>query len=251
MTTQPPLRTIWQRLGISHLYRLAGAAGRQRAAPTATTSWIPTRVNDELGGRRATSGCSWRSVVAGLGQLLDIVPNHMAIGERDNAWWWDVLENGPASVYASYFDVDWDPPETKLRHMVLLPILGDHYGRVLEAGELQVEAGGRRYSSCSTSITHVPVAAAAASTDLLTGAGGRLPDGQPRAELESVATALGRLPIATDTEPSSVARAPPGQGDHPGPFGHPASMTIPRSADAIDDATGGAQCRCRCARRSP
>ena len=58
---------------------------------------------------------------AGLGQVLDVVPNHMAITGRDNTWWWDVLENGPSSVYAAYFDVDWDPPESKLRNMVLLP----------------------------------------------------------------------------------------------------------------------------------
>ena len=51
---------------------------------------------------------------AGLGQLLDIVPNHMALAGRANAWWWDVLENGPASRYADYFDIDWDPPERKL-----------------------------------------------------------------------------------------------------------------------------------------
>ena len=64
----------------------------------------------------------------------------MAIVGRENPWWWDVLENGPSSRYASYFDVEWDPPESKLRNMVLLPVLGDHYGRVLEAGELQLNA---------------------------------------------------------------------------------------------------------------
>jgi (1->4)-alpha-D-glucan 1-alpha-D-glucosylmutase len=42
----------------------------------------------------------------GLGLILDIVPNHMGIGERCNAWWMDVLENGPGSSYASYFDID-------------------------------------------------------------------------------------------------------------------------------------------------
>src|SRR3989449_9573526 len=75
---------------------------------------------------------------AGLGRVLDIVPNHMAI-TSGNRWWWDVLENGPSSQYASYFDVDWDPPEAKLRNTVLMPILGDHYGRVLEAGEIRLE----------------------------------------------------------------------------------------------------------------
>jgi (1->4)-alpha-D-glucan 1-alpha-D-glucosylmutase len=62
----------------------------------------------------------------------------MAIAGRRNRWWWDVLENGPSSRYATYFDVAWDPPERKLRNTILMPVLGDHYGRVLEAGELRL-----------------------------------------------------------------------------------------------------------------
>src|SRR5207302_268101 len=75
---------------------------------------------------------------SGLGQLLDIVPNHMAIAGRRNRWWWDVLENGPSSRYATYFDVAWDPPERKLRDRILMPVLRDHYGRELEAGRLRL-----------------------------------------------------------------------------------------------------------------
>src|SRR5262249_30589816 len=73
----------------------------------------------------------------GLGQLLDFVPNHMGI-ERANSMWNDVLENGPASMYAKYFDIDWDPVKEELKHKVLLPVLGDQYGIVLERGELKV-----------------------------------------------------------------------------------------------------------------
>ncbi len=78
-----------------------------------------------------------------MGQVLDFVPNHMGIGESLNHWWMDVLENGPSSAYAPYFDIDWTPLKPELRDKVLLPILGDQYGRVLERGELQVrfEAG--------------------------------------------------------------------------------------------------------------
>ncbi len=86
----------------------------------------------------ATSGSPAVLTRPGFGQLLDIVPNHMALHGRANAWWWDVLENGPASRYAGYFDIDWDPPERKLTATVLMPILADRYGRVLEAGELQI-----------------------------------------------------------------------------------------------------------------
>src|SRR5206468_6543990 len=75
---------------------------------------------------------------AGLGLVLDIVPNHMAITGPENRWWWDVLENGPSSRYAGHFDVEWDPPESYLRNKVLLPVLGEQYGVALEAGELRL-----------------------------------------------------------------------------------------------------------------
>ena len=61
----------------------------------------------------------------------------MGIGEPQNHWWTDVLENGPSSSYAPYFDIDWQPLKSDLRDKVLIPILGDQYGRVLERGELQ------------------------------------------------------------------------------------------------------------------
>jgi len=72
----------------------------------------------------------------GMGQVLDIVPNHMGVMGSDNAWWLDVLENGEASEYAEYFDIDWDPIKDELQGKVLIPILGDQYGNVLESGEL-------------------------------------------------------------------------------------------------------------------
>src|SRR6266571_3342703 len=128
-------------LGVTHLYAspyLQAAAGSTHGYDVVD----PTRVNDELGGPEAHARMCDALRAVGLGQILDIVPNHMAITGRDNVWWWDVLENGPSSVYASYFYVDWDPPESQLRNTVLLPILGDHYGRVLEAGQLQLAREG-------------------------------------------------------------------------------------------------------------
>lgn len=73
-----------------------------------------------------------------LGQILDIVPNHMGISGNGNRWWMDVLENGPASSYSHFFDIDWNPVKKEIIHKVLLPILGDHYGTVLENGEIQL-----------------------------------------------------------------------------------------------------------------
>jgi len=75
-------------------------------------------------------------IVTILGQILDIVPNHMGVMGADNRWWLDVLENGEASPHAIFFDIDWRPVKTELRGKVLLPTLGDQYGVVLENGEL-------------------------------------------------------------------------------------------------------------------
>src|SRR5262245_53880072 len=97
------------------------------------------RIRDELGGEPAF----WRFADAlrrhGLGLVIDIVPNHMGIAQSHNAWWLDVLEHGSTSPYAPYFDIDWNPAKRELAGKVLLPILGDQYGSVLERGELKLE----------------------------------------------------------------------------------------------------------------
>src|SRR4030042_505612 len=74
----------------------------------------------------------------GMGHILDIVPNHMCIACSDNTWWTDVLENGRSSFYADFFDIDWAPVKRGLENKVLIPILGDQYGNVLETQELQL-----------------------------------------------------------------------------------------------------------------
>jgi (1->4)-alpha-D-glucan 1-alpha-D-glucosylmutase len=74
----------------------------------------------------------------GMGLILDIVPNHMGVMGSDNAWWLDVLENGESSAYAAFFDIDWHPLKDELHGKVLVPALHDHYGAVLESGELKL-----------------------------------------------------------------------------------------------------------------
>jgi len=133
------------RLGISHVY----SSPYLQAAPGSTHGYDvvdPRTVNRELGGEAAHAAFSEALGRAELGQVLDVVPNHMAIGGPENPWWWDVLENGPASRYAGHFDVDWTHPEAHLRYRVLLPVLDDHYGRVLERGDLRLEWDRRRFT---------------------------------------------------------------------------------------------------------
>ncbi len=124
-------------LGISHLYTspcLQAAAGSSHGYDVVD----PGKVSAELGGEREHRRLQRALGRAGLGRVIDLVPNHMAIAGRQNPWWWDVLENGPSSPWATFFDVDWDSSEDRWPNKVLLPVLGDHYGRVLEAGELRL-----------------------------------------------------------------------------------------------------------------
>ncbi|MGH7608177.1 MAG: alpha-amylase family glycosyl hydrolase, partial [Gemmatimonadales bacterium] len=126
-----------QQLGISHLYTspyLQAAAGSTHGYDVVDHS----RVSRELGGSAAHARLVAALRRARLGHVIDTVPNHMAITSRENRWWWDVLENGLASPYARYFDVDWEPPEARLRNTVLLPVLEDQYGRVLERGAIRL-----------------------------------------------------------------------------------------------------------------
>jgi (1->4)-alpha-D-glucan 1-alpha-D-glucosylmutase len=95
-------------------------------------------LNPELGSEADYEGFCSTLQAHGLGHLVDFVPNHMAADPRSNPWWRDVLENGPSSPFADFFDIDWDPIKPELKDKVLLPVLGDQYGRVLERGELQV-----------------------------------------------------------------------------------------------------------------
>jgi (1->4)-alpha-D-glucan 1-alpha-D-glucosylmutase len=99
------------------------------------------KVNEELGGAEGHERFCTRLGEVGLGQVLDIVPNHMSLGQQ-NRYWWDVLENGTNSRYAGFFDIDWNSSEERLRDKVLVPILPDQYGRVLSAGGIVVKRSG-------------------------------------------------------------------------------------------------------------
>lgn len=99
----------------------------------------PTRLNPDIG--TDDEFWAWMEAIRahGMGHVLDLVPNHMGIAKSANPWWLDVLENGPSSRFARFFDIEWHPLKAELTDKVLIPILGDQYGAVLERGELQLE----------------------------------------------------------------------------------------------------------------
>ena len=137
-------------LGVDHLY----ASPYLKARPGSTHGYDvvdPTSLNPELGGEQDHRRLVETLRGYGMGQLLDIVPNHMGVGS-DNAWWQNVLENGPASAYASFFDIDWSPANNeKLCGKVLLPVLGDHYHTALERGEIRLSFDAEKGA---LSVTH-------------------------------------------------------------------------------------------------
>jgi (1->4)-alpha-D-glucan 1-alpha-D-glucosylmutase len=102
-------------------------------------------LNPELGGDEGFTRLGTRLRELGMGLLLDIVPNHMGVG-NDSVWWQDVLQNGRASEYADYFDIDWTPLKPDMQDKLLLPILGRQYGEELEAKRIQVAVVDGRLS---------------------------------------------------------------------------------------------------------
>ena len=99
------------------------------------------RLNPEIGDEVANDRLNARLRERGMGRVLDVVPNHMGIGGA-NRFWLDLLETGPQSRSAALFEVDWHPVKEELASRVLLPILEDLYGNVLEGGLLVLERDG-------------------------------------------------------------------------------------------------------------
>ena len=192
------------RLGVSDLY----VSPILKAIPGSMHGYDlvdHTQINPELGSQEDFAELSAELKRRGMGLLLDTVPNHMGIATANPAWT-DVLENGPSSLFARFFDIDWDPVKDELRGKVLLPILGDQYGQVLERGELQLTyadgafniryfdnvfpLGPRGYGEViQLRLDHLEQQLPADDLDLV--------------ELKSIATAVSHLP----TERPDLARA--------------------------------------------
>jgi (1->4)-alpha-D-glucan 1-alpha-D-glucosylmutase len=175
-----------KRLGVTHVY----SSPYLQAAPGSMHGYDVVdhrKVNEELGGADAHERFCKALSESGLGQVLDIVPNHMSLGEQ-NRYWWDVLENGTASRYASYFDIDWNSSEERLRDKVLVPVLGDQYGRVLSAGGVKLARQGGTFVVQAAGQS-LPVAPAS-----LSGMLARAADGSRSDPLSFLAASFARLP---------------------------------------------------------
>lgn len=166
------------------------------------------RVNPALSGEASFQGLLAELRDLGLGHVMDVVPNHMGIASGENVWWNDVLENGQASPYAHYFDIDWYPLRIGMEGKVLLPILGDQYGRVLERGDLRLEiAQGAFFLRYGERLLPIaPRTYAAVLQRALERLQPQLAADDPAIiELQSIITAIGHLPERTETEPEQVA----------------------------------------------
>ena len=192
------------RLGVSHVY----CSPILRARPGSMHGYdivAHDEINPELGGAEGYERFSAALRQHGMGQLLDMVPNHMGVLGADNAWWMDVLENGQASAYAHYFDIDWYPVNADLRGKVLVPALGDHYGNVLAGKDLVLaferDAGAfaLRYHEHRFPLDPrtYPV--------LLQRAEALLPQGEARAALSSLSAAFGHLPARDAADAAAIA----------------------------------------------
>jgi (1->4)-alpha-D-glucan 1-alpha-D-glucosylmutase len=166
-----------------------------------------SRLSPDLGGEEEFEEFAAALREHGMGLILDTVPNHMGIGDPCNAWWMDVLENGPGSPYAPFFDIDWSPVNPDLENKVLLPLLEDQYGRVLEAGKIRLA-----YADGAFSLWHyqncLPVAPCTYPAILEHALAALASPGEGQEhlrELRSILTALRYLPPRTELTPDKVA----------------------------------------------
>jgi len=194
-------------LGVSHLY--ASPYLKTRSGSTHGYAIVDYgQLNPELG-----SADDHRALVdalhcRGMGQILDVVSNHMSATAAENLWWNDVLENGPSSPYAAYFDIDWHPVKEELQNRLLLPVLGDQYGQVLESGGLRLEYRDGAFFIWydRTLLPLDPRTYRVILTRRIDEIRATLrADAEELRELESIATASEHLPDRTDTDPARVA----------------------------------------------
>jgi (1->4)-alpha-D-glucan 1-alpha-D-glucosylmutase len=188
------------RLGVTHIY--CSPIQRARAGSMHGYDVVAhDEINPELGGREGFDRFTEALKRHGMGQLLDMVPNHMGVLGADNVWWMDVLENGPASRYAQHFDIDWQPLNIELTGKVLLPVLGDHYGDVLERGDIELQFEDESGSLVLRYFEHRLPLAPETYEVVLRRAEPRIDDEDIAANLASTASAFAHLPGRAVTDP--------------------------------------------------
>jgi len=194
-------------LGVSHVY----CSPYLRARPGSTHGYDIVdhgMLNPEIG-----SPANFERMVEalsreGMSHLCDVVPNHMAVMGGDNAWWLDVLANGPSSRYASFFDIAWNRHDPDLGGKVLVPVLGDAYAAVLERGELGLALDAASGRIAVTYFDHRFPLDPKCYPDILLPAAAQARATLARsavAELESIAYTLKALPPRDDPSPARVA----------------------------------------------
>src|SRR3984893_9076895 len=183
-------------LGISDIYASPFLMARP-GSPHGYDVTDHTRFNPEIGDEQSFLALAEELRRRKMGMIADVVPNHMCISHPSNVWWWDVLENGPSSPFARFFDIDWHPPKQELANKVLLPVLGNQFGRILENQEIKVIYA---HSELQISLYDTPLPLATRTwTTVLEPAAAKLrdradPEDAPVGELESIITALSHLP---------------------------------------------------------
>jgi (1->4)-alpha-D-glucan 1-alpha-D-glucosylmutase len=197
-------------LGITHLY----ASPLLQARPGSTHGYDITNhqtFNPELGTADDYEALCLALQSYGMGQILDIVPNHMGIGGNANQWWRDVLENGPASPYSGFFDIAWyDSPRVEMHERLLLPSLGKAYGEALESQEIQLHYGSGAFTihyfdHCWPVAPQSYALILEQRRDELATFLGEAPE--PLAEYDSILTAIRNLPLRSETDPARVAES--------------------------------------------
>lgn len=196
-------------LGVTHLYASPILKARP-GSPHGYDIVDPGKLNPELGTEDDLRELAAALHARGMGLLLDTVPNHMCVG-ADNPWWADVLEHGPSSPYADYFDIAWqDSPRPGMNGRLLLPVLGDQYGAVLEGGQFRVTFEQGQFS-VGYYDTRLPIdprtynrVLGPAVADLVERVGVEHPDA---IDLTSILYAVENLPPRGDPDPTRVALA--------------------------------------------
>jgi len=186
-------------LGISDLY----ASPIMTAIPGSMHGYDvvdPCKLNPEIGTEEDLKALSQALMEHDMGLIVDIVPNHLSIATLANAWWQDVLENGPASLYADFFDINWNPLKASLKDKVLLPILARQFGKVIDeqclklsydAGAFFIEYQSKRFP---VNPSTWPLILELTAEDLSQKLNG---DDEHFLELQSILTALHHLPNIT------------------------------------------------------